>query len=269
MLGVCIGHALIQPSSDGESYILITNTTGFTQHLEGGDFLGEANPATVVDHSDVETSRAYRITSKTPPGREVEVDKRVEERRKKLRAVLQEPELPDHEKETLLELLTTHHSIFSLEEGERGETDLIEMEIDTGNARPKKYPTRRLPHTLRQEVARQLDGMQRDGVIQPSRSPWASPVVLVKKRDGTHRFCIDYRGLNSGTKADSYPLPRIEDLLDQLRRSTYFSTIDLASGFWQIRIHPTSQEKTAFTTHQGLFEFRVMPFGLMNAPAVF
>ena len=71
------------------------------------------------------------------------------------------------------------------------------------------------------------------------------------------------------TKLDSFPLPRIEDLLDQLGRSTYFSTVDLASGFWQIRMHPTSQEKTAFTTQQGLFEFRVMPFGLTNAPAVF
>ena len=111
--------------------------------------------------------------------------------------------------------------------------------------------------------------MQRDGVIQPSRSPWSSPVVLVKKRDGTHRFCIDYRALNSVTKPDSFPLPRIEDLLDQLGESTYFSTIDLASGFWQIRMHPDSQQKTAFSTQQGLFEFRVMPFGLTNAPAVF
>ena len=126
-----------------------------------------------------------------------------------------------------------------------------------------------MPFAVRQEVATQLKKMQKNGVIQPSKSPWASPVVLVRKRDGSHRFCVDYRGLNAVTKADTFPLPRIEDLLDQLGNSKYFSTLDLASGFWQIRVHPQSQEKTAFVTPQGLFEFRVMPFGLTNAPGVF
>ena len=190
-------------------------------------------------------------------------------RRRKLREALTEPDLPQEEKETLLEFLATHHHIFSLEEGERGETDLIQMKIDTGEAHPKKQPPRRLPFAVRQEVARQLNEMQNNGVIQPSKSPWASPVVLVRKKDGTHRFCVDYCGVNSVTKPDSFPLPRIEDLLDQLGKSKYFSTIDFASGFWQIRMHPTAQEKTAFVTRQGLFEFRVMPFGLTNAPATF
>ena len=169
----------------------------------------------------------------------------------------------------LCNFLPDHHKAFSLEEGERGETDLIQMEIDTGNACPKKQPARRMPFAVRQEVATQLKKMQKNGVIQPSKSPWASPVVLVRKRDGSHRFCVDYRGLNAVTKADTFPLPRIEDLLDQLGNSKYFSTLDLASGFWQIRVHPQSQEKTAFVTPQGLFEFRVMPFGLTNAPGVF
>ena len=104
---------------------------------------------------------------------------------------------------------------------------------------------------------------------QPWNSPWASPLVLVRKRDGSHRFCVDYRSFNSVTVPDSFPLPCIDDLLDQLRESQYFSTIDLASGFWQIRMHPSSQEKTAFVVPQGLYEFRVMPFGLTNAPGVF
>ena len=106
-------------------------------------------------------------------------------------------------------------------------------------------------------------------MIQPSNSPWASPVVLVRKKDGTHRFCVNYWELNSVTRADTFPLPRIDDLLDQLGKSAYFSTLDLATGYWQIRVHPNSQEKTAFVTPQGLYEFRVMPFGLTNAPAVF
>ena len=142
-----------------------------------------------------------------------------------------------------------------------GETSAFPMTIPCATQTPQENGD--------DAVARQLDQMQKQGVIQPSRSPWASPVVLVRKRDGSHRFCVDYRGLNSVTKPDSYPLPRIEDLLDQLGQAAYFSSIDLASGFWQIRMHPDSQEKTAFTTQQGLFEFRVMPFGLTNAPAVF
>ena len=85
---------------------------------------------------------------------------------------------------------------------------------------------------VREEVARQLKSMQRDGVIQPSNSPWSSPVVMVRKKDGSHRYCVDYRVLNSVTKADTFPLPRIDDLLDQLGGARYFSTLDLASGFW-------------------------------------
>ena len=126
-----------------------------------------------------------------------------------------------------------------------------------------------MPFVVRQEIARQLQDMQRDGVIQPLNSPWSSPVVTVKKKDGTHHFCVDYRGLNAVTKADAFPLPRVDDLLDQLGGAKYFSTLDLASWFWQIQMEPHSREKTAFVTPHGLYEFLVMPFGLTNAPAVF
>ena len=192
-----------------------------------------------------------------------------ESRQEKLREVLEEPDLPQPEKEALLQFLATHHHLFSLDDGERGETDLTQMYINTGDSLPVGQPPRRIPFALRQEVAHQLQKMQTEGVIEPSTSPWSNPVVLVKKRDGTHRFCVDYRKLNSVTKPDRFPLPRIDDLLDQLGQSSYFSTLDLASGFWQISVHPDSREKTAFVTHRGLFQFRVMPFGLTNAPAVF
>ena len=232
--------------------------------------IGEATPVAVVYPTDPADSEAFVVN--TVWGEERREGERSEgeyRRQKKLKEVLSEPDFPDQEKRVLMEFLTVNHHIFSLEEGERGETDLVQMEIDTGDAHPKKQPPRRKPFALRREVARQLSEMQSKGVIEPSRSPWASPVVLVKKRDDTHRFCIDYRGLNSVTKPDGFPLPRIEYLLDQLGGCKYFSTIDLASGFWQIRMHPKAQEKTAFAIHQGLFEFRVMPFGLTNAPAVF
>ena len=109
-------------------------------------------------------------------------------------------------------------------------------------------------------MAKQLKTMQKTRIIQPSSSPWASPVVLVRKKDGSHRFCVDSRRLNGVTKLDSYPLPRIDDLLDQL---------DLASGYWWIRVHQDSVPNTAFITPQGLYEFRVMPIGHTNAPSAF
>ena len=177
--------------------------------------------------------------------------------------------LDDQQCDQLFEFLITHHLAFCLKEYERGETDMIEMEIDTGDAHPKKLPPRRMPFAVRQEVATQLRKMQETGVVQPSRSPWSSPVVMVRKKDGPYQFCIDYRELNKSTKADTFPLPRIDDILNQLGNSHYFLTLDLASSYWQICMAPSSREKTAFSTPQGLYEFWIMPFGLTNAPAVF
>ncbi|GBM38694.1 Retrovirus-related Pol polyprotein from transposon 297, partial [Araneus ventricosus] len=108
-----------------------------------------------------------------------------------------------------------------------------------------------------------------NGIIEESSGPWASPIVLVKKKNGSTRFCVDYRKLNEITIKDSYPLQRIDDTLDALNGSQWFSTLDLKSGYWEVEIQPEEKEKTAFTTGQGLWQFKVMPFGLCNAPATF
>ncbi len=199
-----------------------------------------------------------------------EVETRSQQRKQRLTELLgKASNLPSNEEDQVQSFLMRNHEAFVLEDGERGETDLTHFQIPTGDAQPRKQPLRRMLFAVRRDVARQLEDMQRFGVIQPSSSPWASPIVLVRKKDGTLRICVDYRSLNSVTKADTFPLPRIDDLLDQLSQARYFSSIDLASGYWEIKVHPNSQEKTAFTTPQGLFEFRVMPFGLRNAPAAF
>ena len=141
--------------------------------------------------------------------------------------------------------------------------------ITTGDHTPVRQPARRMPFSLRSDVDRMVGEMLAQGVIEPSSSPWASPVVLVKKKDGGVRFCVDYRRLNHVTKLDEFPLPRIDDTLDLLAGARYFTTLDLASGYWQVAMDPSSQEKTAFATYSGLYEFCKMPFGLVNTPATF
>ncbi|GJY21222.1 putative reverse transcriptase domain-containing protein [Tanacetum coccineum] len=138
---------------------------------------------------------------------------------------------------------------------------------------PRAVPVAKSPYRLAptkmQELSNQLKELQEKGFIRPSSSPWGSPVLFVKKKDGSFRMCIDYRELNKLTIKKCYPLPRIDDLFDQLQGSWYFSKIDLRSGYHQLRVHEEDIPKTAFRTRYGHFEFTVMPFGLTNAPAVF
>ena len=118
-------------------------------------------------------------------------------------------------------------------------------------------------------VKRESDEMLASGVIQPSMSPWASPISLVEKKDGRLRFCMDFRKLNQVAKFDAYPMPLVEDVFESVGTSAVVTTLDLASGYWQILMEPKYRVKTTFTTPFGLFELEVMPFGLHSAPAMF
>ena len=139
--------------------------------------------------------------------------------------------LTTKEHQKVLSFLENYNDVFSLGEGDRGETDLVEMTIETGDAVLKKQAVRRTPFAVKHEIAVQLQRMHEQKVIQPSNSLWASPIVfLVRKKDGSLQFCVDYRSLNSVTKPDCFLLLRIDDMLEQLGNMKYFSTLDLASG---------------------------------------
>jgi hypothetical protein len=176
--------------------------------------------------------------------------------------------LSDEEFQKLEKLIADYDDIFAVDCEDHGRTNKVYHRIDTGDARPIRQP-RRVPLAKQAEVRDMIDDIQRRGVIEESDSPWSSPVILVRKKNGELRFCVDYRKLNDVTRKNSFPLPRIDDTLDTLSGAKWFSTLDLKSGYWKIDVHIDDKEKTAFSSGQGLWQFTVMPFGLCNAPATF
>ena len=124
----------------------------------------------------------------------------------------------------------------------------------------------RVPHAYKDVVQQELKEMLAEGIVEPSTSDWAAPIVLVKKRDGSLRLCVDYRKLNSVSRVDAYPMPRMDELIDNLGQAQFVTTLDLTRGYWQVPVAEASRAKTAFTTGFGLYQFRVMPFGLQGAP---
>ena len=172
-------------------------------------------------------------------------------------------------KNKLKKLVSEYSDVFSRSDNDIGRTSLMKHHIETGNAKPIKQRPRRVPLKLRAEVERQKNVMLEDGIIEPSSSPWCSPIVLAKKKDGSFRFCVDLRAVNSVTQSLPHPLPRVDDALDSLAGARLFTTLDMASGYWQVELADEDKEKTAFTTGRGLHHFRTMAFGLKNAGPTF
>ena len=175
----------------------------------------------------------------------------------------------DWMKNELAKLLIDYKETFSRDEFDLGCTHLATHEIDTGDTKPIKLPPRRVPLALQGKDKEALDKMLKSGAIRNSTSPWAAPIVLVRKKSGDVRVCIDYRRVNAVTRRDAFALPKISDCLDTVSASKYFSTLDLTSGYNQIPVAEKDIPKTAFVTRHGFYECPKLSFGLCNAPATF
>ncbi|CAM4414604.1 unnamed protein product [Lepidochelys kempii] len=170
------------------------------------------------------------------------------------------------QRQQIKELCTSYVPTFS---AIPGLTEWAYHSTDTGNAHPIKVQPYWVSSQAKTAIEREIQDMLQMGVICPSGSAWASPVVLVPKPDGEIRLCVDYCKLNAVTCPDNYPMPCTDELLEKLGWAQFISTLDLTKGYWQVPLDESAKERSAFTTHVGLYEFNVLPFGLQNAPATF
>lgn len=237
--------------------LVIENCNHHAVWLQKGTELGTLQSVSIADGEEAKPEAPY-IAAVTEEGH---LDGRFQQLLSALNLQLEHLSLIERKQQ--LKTLEANTDVFTLDATELGTTEIVSHKIDTGEK------LRRIPFSLRKKVDEMITHMLSQGVIAESRSPWASPIVLVRKKDGDLRFCVDYRKLNQNTKLDVFPLPRVDDTLDMLSGNKFFTALDLASGYWQVAVDPESQEKTAFVTYSGLYEFKKMPFGLVNAPATF
>ena len=271
-----------QRRKSGEVLVRVMNPTSMEVTMHPGAQLGTWEHLSVKQVMSIQTldeaeggndSRPNRISSvkaeRKGESRENEEDEEVtyatdEELEQK---VAQGGEhLSKDERTRLTKLLQRYKYMFRKRPGR---TDVVQHQIDTGDSRPIRGGRYRQSEKDRATIREIVKDMESMGVVRPSKSPWGASVVLVPKKDGTTRFCVDYRRLNEVTAKDVYPLPRIDATLDQLGGCKFFTAMDLTSGYWQVDMKDEDAAKTAFITPDGLFEFTAMPFGLCNAPATF
>ena len=179
------------------------------------------------------------------------------------------PNLTCEQKKQLFALIKDYRHCFANSTAEMGRTELITHTINTGDSQPIRSNCYRYSFEERNELKSKINELMEEGILEPSSSPWASPAVFARKKDGTLRLCVDYRKLNAVTKKDVYPLPRIDDSLDRLANTKFFTSLDLFSGYHQVAMNDEDKEKTAVITPDGLYQYNVLPFGLCNAPATF
>jgi len=236
--GLYVGRTLL-PTSRRDVKVCVANTTNKPVLIALGKCLGQ--PASVILlTSKGETTKSTACTE--PP---VNIIKSTLEKLPQ--------DLTHQERQQAVSLLQDHEDVFSKGTFDMGRTTIVEHSIDTGQHRPIRQLLRRHPSAHLEEIDRKVDELQQNDFIEPAASPWASNVVLVNKKDGSYRLCIDYRQLNSITYQDAYPLPHIDTCIGSMNGAVWFSTLDLRSGYHKIPIREADRDKTAFITRRECF----------------
>ena len=255
--------------------IVLHNLTGKPVHLQAGRAIAQVLAANIIPEGKPTPELTKKLDEQDLESAPKKLS--IEEWQKLLMELLQQeggldqladwtPELAQKFERLLME----YHDIFSLDKNEIGCTDTAKHVIELLDEEPFKEKFQRIAPPLLDEVQEHLGEMLDGRAIQPSQSAWCNAVVLVRKKDGGLRFCIDFWQLNTRTKKDSYPLPRMQEMMESMVGARFFSTMDLKSGFWQVKMSEKSWQYTAFTVgSMGIFEFLQMPYGLCNAPATF
>ena len=174
--------------------------------------------------------------------------------------------LPSVQRKELAEVITQYREVFP---DVPSKTNLIEHDVDVGDSAPIKQHPYRVSPMKKELLDKEVQYMLKNDIIEESQSNWSSPCILVPKHDGGFRFCTDFRKVNDKTKSDSFPIPRIGDCIDQIGNAKFVSTFDMLKGYWQVPLTQRAREISAFVTPSGLYQYKVMPFGMKNAPATF
>ena len=257
--GLLIGRTLVD-TSHNQMTVSVLNVSDKNIKLKQNVSLGTIHPIDqICKCDDLDSSK-------------VKVEQNSSELPEHLKPLVENcsSDLSCEEKQKLSSLVAEFQDVFMSPDGQLGQTTLAEHYIDTGDTKPFKMPCRRIPMFKREVVQTEIKKMLDQGVIEPSTSPWNSPICLVAKKSGEWRFCVDLRALNSVTRLDTYPLPRTDETLERLSGSQFFSHLDMASGYWQLGLSKPDREKTSFAIPGiGTYMFKVMCFGLKNAPSSF
>lgn len=264
-------RCLVKPQQR-KTFMKIANPTNAEVHISPNRVLATVNDIDEAEIYIFSDENESKITSETVANVNLCASKSNNADQETLEFEINNENLSDQEKNKLKQFLSKNRDVFSTSLKDMGKTDWYKHRIETiPGAAPVRSAPYRVDPTKKEEIENKVNEFLKDKVIERSTSVWNSPVVLVKKKDGSWRFAVDYRKLNQVTIPMSQPLPRLEDVFDSLgeNKATIFSTLDLNSAYYQIELDPETKEKSSFVTHDGVFCFNRMPFGLKNAPMSF